>query len=156
MNEFEIAQALVLPYIRETLKWPEKLHSTYGRVPVQIGGSVVWADFVCYIFKDQRVAPWLVFEVKKPGITVEETVPQAESYSLILGSPFFCVTDGYEFTFYMTRGSQGSSIRLETLPARPIKEYLKDPTEHITFPHEIDNLLELFLNGLKQIGRAHV
>ena len=112
MKEHEVAAAKVLPYLRERLGWPEQLISAYGRVPVQIGGSTVWADFVCHISKNERVVPWLLIEVKRPGAPLEEALPQAESYSLILGAPFFCVTDGDEFGFYVTGDSQGKSIKL--------------------------------------------
>lgn len=49
MNEYEIAIKKVLPYFRDKYGWPEKLISSYGRVPIQIGMSTVWADYVCYI-----------------------------------------------------------------------------------------------------------
>lgn len=87
MKEYEIAVEKVLPHICEKLGWPEQLISAYGRVPVQIGSSMVWADFVCYIKKEQKAAPWLLFEVKQPGTSLEQALPQAESYSLILDSP---------------------------------------------------------------------
>lgn len=76
MNEYEVAKEKVLPYIREKLSWPEQLISEYGRVPVQIGGSTVWADFVCYINKEQKATPWLLIEVKQPGISLDQALPQ--------------------------------------------------------------------------------
>ncbi len=148
MNEYEIAMTKVLPYIHKDLGWPKQLISGYGRVPVQIGSSTVWADFVCYITKDQKPVPWLLIEVKQPGGFLQEALPQAESYSLILDSPFFCVTDGDKFHFYVTGNSQGESINLQNPPPVPSSEYLK-PME-ISFPPLIDNLIELFLIGLKE------
>lgn len=150
MNEYEIAVKKVFPYIRDKLSWPEQLISAYGRVPVQIGGSTVWADFVCYILKNQKAVPWLLFEVKQPGISLEQAFPQAESYSLILGAPFFCVTDGEEFEFYMTGTSQGNSIGLHSLPPIPSSDYLVIGTEYIVFPQQIDDLMDLFIIGLQE------
>lgn len=149
MNEYEIATQKVLPYIRDNLGWPEQLISAYGRVPVQIGGATVWADFVCYISRDQKAVPWLLFEVKQLGILLEQAFPQAESYSLILGAPFFCVTNGEEFRFYMTGVSQGKSTNLHKLPPIPSPDYLITGVEHISFPQQIDNLIDLFIVGLQ-------
>jgi len=153
MNEHEVAMARVLPYIRDNLGWPEQLISAYGRVPVQVGGSTVWADFVCYISKDQKAVPWLLIEVKQSSIHLEEALPQAESYSLILGAPFFCITDGAEFDFYMIGDSQGKSISLRSSPPIPSLKYLAIGVEYISFPPQIDNLIELFLVGLKEEGK---
>lgn len=150
MNEYEIATEIVLPYIREKLNWPEKLISTYGRVPVQIGGGTVWADFVCYISKGQKAVPWLLFEVKQSVVSLEQAFPQAESYSLIIGAPFFCVTDGVEFKFYMTGTSQGNSIGLRSLPPIPSSDYLATGVDYISFPPQIDNLIDLFIVGLQE------
>ena len=150
MNEYEIAIEKVLPYIREKLNWPEELISAYGRVPVQIGGGTVWADIVCYISKVQKAVPWLLFEVKQPGVSLEQAFPQAESYSLIFGAPFFCVTDGEEFKFYMTGTSQGNSIGLRSLPPIPSPDYLATGVDYISFPQQIDNLIDLFIVGLQE------
>lgn len=150
MNEYETAIERVLPYIRDNLGWPEQLVSPYGRVPVQIGGSTVWADFVCYISKDTKPVPWLLFEVKQQGVPLEQAFPQGESYSLILGAPFFCITDGDNFDFYMAGVSQGRSIKLRSSPPIPSSEYLTVGVEYISFPSLIDNLVELFLVGLKE------
>jgi len=150
MKEYKVAKEKVLPYIRDNMDWPEYLISAYGRVPVQVGSSIVWADFVCYINKDQKPVPWLLVEVKKAGITLEQAIPQAESYSLILDAPFFCVTDGDKFNFYSTGISQGKSIALQGLSPVPSLEYLEKGVKHISFPPQIDNVVELFLFGLKE------
>lgn len=155
MNEYEVAVQKVLPYIQEELKWPKKLVSAYGRVPVQIGGTTVWADFVCYISKSQKAVPWLLFEVKQPGIQLDEGLPQAESYSLILGAPFFCVTDGDIFNFFMTGNSQGNNISLSKSPPIPSDDYLQSDTEFILFPKQIDHLIELFLTGLREESKFY-
>jgi hypothetical protein len=148
MNEYEVAIKRVLPYIHDNLGWPEQLISEYGRVPVQIGGNTVWADFVCYISKDRKAVPWLLIEVKQPGILLEQAFPQAESYSL--SAPFFCITDGEKFDFYMTGDSQGKSISLQGLPPIPSLECLSTGVDYIFFPSRIDDLIELFLVGLRE------
>ena len=154
MNEYEVANNQVLPYIQEALDWPKELISPYGRVPVQVGGSTVWADFVCYINQDHKLIPWLLIEVKRPGIgLISEAIPQAESYSLILNAPFFCVTDGKEYEYYITGNSQGKSISLDGPPPSPTDEYLQSGIHHILFPNQIDDIIELFINGLKNEKR---
>jgi|SRR3989339_845007 len=152
MNEYEIATKKVLPHLCKNLNWPVQLISAYGRVPVQIGGSTVWADFAFYISKNQKAVPWLLVEVKQAGTPLEQALPQAESYSLILGSPFFCVSDGDNFDFYMTGDSQGKSVKLKNgcLPPVPSSEYLESGVEYVSFPKEIDNIIDLFFVGLKQ------
>lgn len=150
MNEYEVAMKKVLPYIRDKLHWPEQLISEYGRVPVQIGSSTRWADYVCYTSQGQKVVPWLLIEIKKPGDSInQEAIPQAESYSLMLDVPFFCVTDGDTFQFYITGNSQGKSISLQSFPPKPSSEYLRTGVDYISFPSQIDNLIDLFVVGLE-------
>jgi hypothetical protein len=91
MGEYEIATQRVLPYLRKTLKWPSSLIRGYGRVPIQVGTSTHWADLVCYIVHESKPHPYLLVEVKREGLDLEQMTPQAESYSLILGAPFFFV-----------------------------------------------------------------
>jgi len=150
MLEYEIAMEKVLSYLVDDMGWPKELVSGYGRVPVQIGGSTVWADFVCHISRAGRPLPWLVVEVKRAGAPLEEAVPQGESYSLILAAPFFCVTDGDEYWFYATGRRQGQSIRLQTLPPMPSCEYLPTRPEPIVFPSIVDSLADSFILGLEQ------
>lgn len=150
MNEYEIATAMVLPYLYEKVGWPKELISAYGRVPVQIGTNTVWADYVCYITQNSRTIPWLLIEVKQKGVPLEQAVPQAESYSLILGTPFFCVTDGEAYKFFVTGSSQGKSVPLQGYPPIPENEYLDTQIDRISFPPIIDSLIDLFLFGLKE------
>jgi len=148
MNEYEIATKKVRPYLTDTLQWPDQLISNYGRVPVQIGRATVWADFVCYISENQKVAPWLLVEVKKPGESIEQAIPQAESYAIILGARFFAVTDGENYQFYMTGRSQGRSIQLKDASLLPTITYLNMGAEFIQFPPMLDNLVDQFVIGL--------
>ena len=151
MNECEVAMGKVLHYLQGHFKWPGELISAYGRVPVQIGSQTVWGDFVCYISKAQKAVPWLLVEIKKPGIPLSHAIPQAESYSLILDAPFFCVTDGSQFDFYMTGESQGKSVKFQGLPPIPSSEYLS--RIEISFPAQVDDIIELFMDGLKRDGK---
>lgn len=149
MNEYEVAIKKAFPYFRDKQGWPEELISPYGRVPIKIGGSTFWADYVCYISQDQKPVPWLLIEVKQQSASLEQdAIPQAESYSLILGVPFFCVTDGIEFQFYITGNSQGKSIPLQGFPPKPSSEYFKTGVEYISFPSQINGLIDLFFVGL--------
>lgn len=43
MKEYEVALEKVSPFLRDQLSWPEKLISSYGRTPVQIGATTVRA-----------------------------------------------------------------------------------------------------------------
>lgn len=148
MNEYEAATGEVLQFLKGHLKWPGELISAYGRVPVQIGSQTVWGDFVCYISKAQKPVPWLLVEVKKPGIPLNHAISQAESYSLILNAPFFCITDGGIFDFYMTGESQGKSIGLQDVLPIPSAEYLSGMETF--FPARVDDIIELFMDGLKK------
>lgn len=148
MDESEIADNKVVPFLTTRLDWPEALISKYGRVPVQTGSSTVWADLVCYISKNNKTTPWILVEVKRNSADLEEAIPQAESYSLILGSPYFCVTDGEEHQFFATGKSQGSSVRLGDMAPLPSNEYLPEKVDHIVFPPIIDSLVDLFLKEL--------
>lgn len=150
MIEYEIAIEKVLPYLRHHLNWPAQLISPYGRVPVQIGRSTRWADLVCYISRGQKPVPWLLIEVKQPGEPLEQALPQAESYALMLGAPFLCVSDGEDFHFFMTGDLQGKSIRLDSSPPIPSSRYLATGVEYVSFPGRIDDLIQLFLVGLKE------
>lgn len=149
MDEYQIARQKVIPYIINTLQWPENLVSNYGRVPVQMGVDTKWADLVCYISQGWSFVPWIVFEVKQPSVGVEQAIPQAESYSLILGAPFFCVTDGIDYKYYFTGKSQGKSIALQNMPPIPNDIYINVGLDNTPFPSNIDNLIDLFIVGLK-------
>jgi len=154
LKEYEVALEKVLPFLRDQLGWPEELISSYGRTPVQIGATTVWADYVCYISQGQKLVPWLLVEVKQPRVILEEeAVPQAESYSLILNSPFFCVTNGDVFKFFVTGPFQGKSIRIESLPPKPSSEFLKGDIKDIFFPPHLDTLVDSFILGLKNENR---
>lgn len=149
MDEYQIATKSVLPYLKEVLKWPPELIKGYGRVPVQVGTSTRWADFVCYIVRANKPYPYLLVEVKQEGLDLEQMVPQAESYSLILGVPFFCVTDGDKYHFYLTGNSQGNSIKLQNEVPRPSEETLQVGIDFIQLPPQLDPLVDLFFQALK-------
>jgi len=148
-EEQVIARQKVLPYIENELKWPPGLISDYGRVPVQTGTSVKWADIVCFATRQNRPSPYLVVEVKKKKDDLGQSVPQAESYALMLGCPFFCLTDGIIFDFYLTGASQGESIRLQGRIPLPTKEGLSSNLEYMPFPPELDPLIDLFFQALR-------
>jgi hypothetical protein len=52
----------------------------------------------------------------------------------------------------MTGDAQGKSIKLKNgcLPPVPSSEYLEPGVEYVSFPKEIDNIIDLFFVGLKQ------
>lgn len=151
MDEYEIATTKVIPYLKEQLKWPAALISEYGRVPVQVGTSIAWADLVCYLAWRNRPSPYLLVEVKQEGEDLEQWAPQAESYALMLGAPFFTITDGTKCLFYLTGRSQGNSVRLQSKTNIPLpsEDYLPDNIDFVSFPPELDPLVELFFQALR-------
>jgi len=151
MDEYEIASTKVIPYLIEQLKWPATLISEYGRVPVQVGTSIAWADLVCYLAWRNKPSPYLLVEVKQEGEDLEQWTPQAESYALMLGAPFFVITDGAEYLFYLTGKSQGDSVRLQSKTSVPLpsEDYLPDKVDFVSFPPQLDPLVDLFFQALK-------
>lgn len=149
MDEYKIATQIVLPHIKNVLNWPSSLIKGYGRVPVQVGTSTRWADFVCYMVRSNTPLPYLLVEVKREGQDLEQTIPQAESYSLILEVPFFCVTDGEKYDYFLTGNSQGKSIKLKSEVPIPTKEALPDGIEFIQFPPQLDELVDDFFQALE-------
>jgi hypothetical protein len=147
VNERDIALNKVVPYLKTQLHWQDSLISQYGRVPVPIGSSTCWADLV---FSTANNLPWIVIEVKKPGDPLEQAIPQVESYSLILGAHYFCVTDGDNFNFYQTGNSIGKSIRIQGLPPIPYTENVHIQTISHAGSSEINYLIDQFFIGLKQ------
>lgn len=135
-EEQTIAREKVLPYIVNEIKWPPRLISEYGRVPVQTGTSVKWADIVCFATRQNRLSPYLLVEVKRKKDDLAQSVPQAESYALMLGCPFFCVTDGTVFDFFLKGASQGDSIRLQGPIPLPTRESLSSDLARSPFPPE--------------------
>jgi hypothetical protein len=130
MSEIDVAFNKVKPYLK-SIGFNDDNIRGYGRVPVQNGTKVSWADFVCYHFSkfNQRKA-FCVVEVKEcSDKDVELSIPQAESYSQRLDAPFFCCTNGDKHMWFMTGRSQGDYIRLENAPTLPTKELLKKPAK---------------------------
>ena len=156
LNEYQIASERVLPHLVDGLKWPSSLISKYGRVPVQVGSEVAWADYVFYIAWQNKPHPYLLVEVKIRGMDLEQCVPQGESYALMLGAPFFVITDGDKYLYFLAGRSQGDSIRLHSYPGMPIPvpipsiENLPTNLDFISFPPELDPLVKIFLKELKE------
>ncbi len=122
MNEKEIAEQKVIPYL-EKLGWPKSLISQYGRVPVQMGTDVNWADIVLLIV-DQNVSaiPYLVVEVKQRLDNLSEVLAQTDSYSKFLDTTYFLITDGTDYIFYQ-RKPTGGYMKISSVPI-PDKEHL--------------------------------
>lgn len=128
MSEADIAYKKVIPYLK-SIGFQDGSIDGYGRVPVQIGRKVVWADIVCNIYlPNNSKLPFIVIEVKDDSDSnVEFAIPQAESYAQRLGAPYFCCTNGNVYKWYMTGAAQGEHIPLATKPALPSKSYLVKP-----------------------------
>lgn len=128
-SEIGIATEKVYPYLLKDIGFAPSCIQGYGRVPIQIGGSVVWADYVCFYYtKSKQKKAFCVVEVKKClDNDVDLAVPQAESYAQRLNAPYFCCTNGSVFTWYMTMYSQGEHIKLSGPPRLPDPVFLVKP-----------------------------
>jgi len=122
MNEKEIAEKKVIPYI-EKLGWPKQLITQYGKVPVQMGTEVKWADIVAmFVDENDSAVPYLVVEVKTALDNLNEILAQTDSYSKLLDAQYFAATDGECYLFYQRRPT-GGYIRITNIPI-PDKTYL--------------------------------
>ena len=134
-SEKEIAERRVGPHLLEQLGVPDHALSKYGRVPVQIGGNLVWADYVCwYSPRGGRRRAFCVVEVKRPRQALEEARPQAESYAQRLNAPFCCCTDVDDYEWFLTGDGPGSSVRLGGPPSLPAHEFMAESSLFVS-PH---------------------
>ena len=157
MKEKEIAENKIIPYL-EKLGWPLELVSQYGRVPVQMGTDVKWADIVLYIVKNNVKIPYLVLEVKSNLNNIEDAKKQAESYSKFLNTNYFGITDG-ENHFFFLRNNRGDVIPIKDLPmpdnecllitekTKPIEYMVKMSKSVCTQCTECTNLCPRYLIG---------
>jgi len=115
MKEEEIAEARVIPFLRK-LGWPSELITKYGRVPVQMGTEVKYADIVALFVDDNDITfPYLVVEVKTALDNLEEIKAQVNSYSKQLDAQIFVVTDGEKYKVYQ-RSPWGGCIEINSIP----------------------------------------
>ena len=122
MSEKEIAEKRVIPYLEE-LGWPKQLITQYGKVPVQMGTDVKWADIVSMVVDENDLAlPYLVVEVKTKLRDLNTILAQAESYSKFLDTIYFAITDGVKYLFYH-RKPAGGYLRIGNIPV-PDKDHL--------------------------------
>lgn len=122
MNEKEIAENKVLPHL-EKLGWPKQLMTQYGKVPVQMGTKVKWADVLLLFVDENDVAiPYSVIEVKTRLDDLNQVLAQTDSYSKFLDTPYFAITDGSVYLFYQ-RSPTGGRIKISNLPI-PDKKHL--------------------------------
>ncbi|HEX3047198.1 MAG TPA: type I restriction enzyme HsdR N-terminal domain-containing protein [Bacillota bacterium] len=142
MSELDVALNKVLPHLVNNCKFANEIIQGYGRVPIQMGSSVVWADFVCnyYTTYGQKKA-FCVVEVKEcKNDDVDFAIPQAESYAQRLNAPFFCCTNGETYKWFMTGASQGEYILLAGLPTLPDAEYMKKPDKIYITPYLYESI----------------
>lgn len=147
MKEEEIAETQVIPFL-EKLGWPKQLITKYGRVPVQMGTEVKYADIVALFVDDNDITfPYLVVEVKCSIDNLEEIEAQVNSYAKQLDAQVFAVTDGNEYKFYQ-RSPWGGYIRISNVPV-PEKNYLTI-TEKTNFKKAYVMCAEPFIATAKQ------
>ena len=115
MNEKEIAETEVLPYL-EKLGWPKQLMTQYGKVPVQMGTEIKWADILLLCVDENDIAiPYSVIEIKTKLDDLDEILAQTDSYSKFLGTLYFAITDGFVYLFYQRRPT-GGYIKISNIP----------------------------------------
>lgn len=122
MSEEEIATCKVIPFL-ENLGWSKQLITEYGRVPVQMGTEVKYADIVALFVDDNNITfPYLVVEVKTSLDNLERTKAQVNSYAKQLDAQIFVVTDGESYRVYQ-RSQWGGYIEIKNIPV-PEKQHL--------------------------------
>jgi thermostable 8-oxoguanine DNA glycosylase len=144
MSEEEIWEKHVKPYLLK-LGFPEELISGYGKVPIRTSPfGVYYADGICYVMRGEERKPYLVVEIKRPGERLDHSQP--EFYAFMVNSPFFAITNGEEWRWYLKGESQGKSIPLENLPIP--SEITK--TEITAPPFEISSEVQKFIASFEQ------
>jgi thermostable 8-oxoguanine DNA glycosylase len=122
MNEKDIAENKVIPYL-EKLGWPKQLITQYGKVPVQMGTRVKWADIVSlFVDENNSAIPYLVVEVKTKLDNLHEILAQTDSYSKLLDTQYFVITNGEDYLFYQRRQT-GGYMKIDNIPI-PDEGYL--------------------------------
>jgi len=150
MSEKEIAESKVKPYLLK-LGFSEELISLYDSVLVRFGTTTGRVDFVCYYKKGEDKLPFLVVEVKTPK---EDMGPiQAESYAQRLNAPFFALTNGDNWHWYLTGSGQSNSLRLRDCPV-PIFMQMEalTKTERIKEKGDLVELIRLYEDKVKADG----
>jgi hypothetical protein len=173
MNEKEIAETKVIPYL-EKLGWPKQLMTKYGKVPVQMGTEVKWADIVTlFVAENDAAVPYLVVEVKTALINLNEILAQTDSYSKLLDAQYFAVTDGETYQFFLRRPA-GGYIRINSIPipeetrltisgrtkfrtgfilcAKPTVEAIKETNQYTELERKIDDYFNLMTPGQYYLG----
>ena len=160
MDETKIAERKVLPRLYE-LGFYESQISAYNTYVIYFGSSRHRADYVCSLGMARE--PYLVVEVKKREVNFD--FKQVESYTQIIGAPFFALTNGEVWKWFLTKQGQGSSIEINNLPMpldlqklstdsqsslELIEEFIKDIFQKK--PKRFFNGLEWHLNALEFIG----
>jgi len=113
LQERDIAEKLVKSFLLKK-GFDERMISPYDSVFVRFGTTTGRADYVCFYVRGEDRLPFLVVEVKRPGEDMDSV--QAESYAQRLGAPFFAVTDGQHWHWYLTREGQSNSVRITDCP----------------------------------------
>jgi hypothetical protein len=155
MSELDIATNKVLPELIKRYNFNEESIDGYGRVPIQVGQNVVWADYVCYYYDNNNKLPFCVIEVKEcEDDSVDFAVPQAESYAQQINAPFFCCTNGQVYHWFMTGIAQGKSLILQGCPTLPHPIYLIRPNK-ITIAPYMYEAIKNYESSILQKGRIY-
>lgn len=146
LSERRIAEEKVKPYLIKR-GFSDDLISDYDSVLVQFGTMTGRVDFVCYYVRGDRKLPFLVVEVKSSEENLDPL--QAESYAQRLDAPFFAVTNGNEWHWYLTGKGQSNSIRLNDCPL-PLA-HLQPMAQAIEIEHkkEVLELIKVYEDKLK-------
>ncbi len=146
MSEKEIAETLVKPYLLE-MGFTEDLVSDYDCVLVQFGTMIGRVDFVAYSLKGEQKLPFLVVEVKTSISSMDQI--QAESYAQRLNAPFFAVTDGKDWHWFLTGKGQSNSLRLQECPLPLVHENDHHLRSTINNRKDLEEFISIYENRLE-------
>jgi len=150
LSERQIAEEKVKPYLIKR-GFSEDLISDYDSVFVQFGTTTGRVDFVCYHIRGDRKLPFLVVEVKTPKEDLDPI--QAESYAQRLDAPFFAVTNGEEWHWYLTGKGQSNSIRLSDCPLPLAYTRLEAQAIEVEHKRDVLELIKIYEEKLENDSR---
>jgi type I restriction enzyme M protein len=112
----QVWKRIVLPFLEATYGASMVDHK-FQRIPVRFGKQTKWADSIIYRAKINGKEPYILVETKAENEPLDKD--QAESYAVVLKTPFFLVTNGKNWIWYETGERQGESVRLDGKIPKP-------------------------------------
>jgi len=111
LDEKKLAEKQVLSKLIE-LGFDESLIPPYGTYSIRVGSSTRMVDYIVLLGMEE--APYLVVEVKVDSDDFD--LPQVQSYALLVNAPFFALTNGNIWKFYLNGGELERYIEIDQVP----------------------------------------